>query len=737
MQSSQFSSSFAALRVSDKRHSFLRQLVHTRRPTRTAVLAMSILTVLGIAFAPASVLAVQATKPNIVLINLDDADADILSGENLDKHYPTLAALARRSTVFTNAHATTPFCAPSRAALFTGQYAFNNGCKTGTESHTISNGFNGGYRRYKINGHDQNELGVWMKQAGYRTIHVGKFHHDGYQNEVPPGWDDISVSKGMKFFNTAKFSNIGGAPRAFQTGNSTYVSNVDREHAAIALGQHFARRPTQPFLLSLAPLAPHTPDDPDVTRMVEPKYANYASDALQPTDTPDYDEADFSDKPDHLQRRRLSRSEIARYQLIYQSRLRAMKSVDDQLKAIFDQISAAGKMGNTWIILSSDNGYQLGHHRMYAKKDPFHRTTNVPLMVTGPGINGQQFGNHLIAHLDICPTILQLGGAGIPASVDGKSFAPLIQRPSSFNEATWQRSIMIENWADKFMLGQRLSVGYTAERYYDEIYVAWANGQREYYDLQVDPYQLNNQFDSLTTPEKENLAESLRNFRKTNVAPNITLTTPARGATVTDKIKFSGMMEDNSAAVASLVTIKSFRTGKYFNGQYWQDTPFQITVPGVDPGSNFNQWEATIGLFSETTNNVDYLQSWVRPIDDSGRRGNVAWTSNIINDRSMFARFNPTINGKTFQYKTQQINGFMGKYPNTEIKIAVYDRRSGQYFNGTSFQSDYVRLDAEVLPNNRWQRKLNLPSGSYRVFLRATSGRFYQRETHRVDIRVR
>ena len=213
--------------------------------------------------------------------------------------------------------------------------------------------------------------------------------------------------------------------------------------------------------------------------------------------------------------------------------------------------------------------------------------------------------------------------------------------------------------------------------------------------------------------------------------------TPVRGDDVSDEIKFSGIMEDNSAAVATLLTIKSFRTGRYFNGNFWQNEPFDFTIPGVAPDTNINNWEETIGLFSETTNHIDYLQSWVRPMDDSGRVGESVWSTNIIRDRSMFARFNPTVNGKTFQFATQQINGFMGTYPDTVIRISVFDRQTGKYFNGTTFQDEYVRLDADLLPNNRWQKRLNLPTGSYRVFLRATSGRFFQRETHRADIRVR
>ena len=72
---------------------------------------VALIAIVCTAFSPATAKAIQSAQPNIVLINLDDADTEILSTENMEAHYPTLAALARRSTVFTNAHSTTPFCA--------------------------------------------------------------------------------------------------------------------------------------------------------------------------------------------------------------------------------------------------------------------------------------------------------------------------------------------------------------------------------------------------------------------------------------------------------------------------------------------------------------------------------------------------------------------------------------------------------------------------------------------------
>ena len=682
-------------------------------------------------------LAVQTNKPNIILVNFDDADMDILSTSNLEEHYPTMAALAQRSTVFTNAHATTPFCAPSRAALFTGKYAFNNGCKVGREADSVSNGFEGGYQRYVANGHDDNELGVWMKDAGYRTMHVGKFHHDGFLNTHPPGYDDFSATKGMLYFDTARYSNIAFSPaRAYKTGASTYVVDVDRADTLKALNNHFSARPTQPFFLSLAPIAPHTPAVSDVTQMVEARYKNYASGLTQPTDAPDYNEADFSDKPSTLQRDPLNAGEKRYFDLVYISRLRAMKSVDDMLGDVLARIESAGKMNNTYVILSSDNGFQLGHHRMFAKKDPFDRSTRVPLIVAGPQTTQRREANHLIAQLDICPTILELGGATIPSDLDGKSFVPLINSPQSINAPSWRHSIMIENWTDKSAFGKRYALGYTAQRYYDSIYVGWANGEREYYDLASDPYQLTNQYDSLSDARKDELQTSLRNFRSTNVPPGITLLSPVRGEPITDQLAFKGMMEDNSAAVAALVTIKSVRTNRFFNGTTWQDNFTAIPVPSNDPSNNINTWDATIGVFSEKSDEFDFILSWAHPLDDSQRRGDLKWTFNVMRDRSLYGQFNPTINGKTFPHKTIQLLGYHGRFPNTTIQLTVMDKSTGKYFNGVGFQSEPVELATDVLPNNRWRTRLVLPPGDYRSTLQASGGGFQRPNLQSVEFSV-
>ena len=85
-----------------------------------------------------------------------------------------------------------------------GQYAFSTGVKVNDPASSVSNGFTGGYGEFLDRGYDHDELGGWMKDAGYRTIHVGKYHHAGFDWRVPPGWDDFAMTAGGKYYKFTK-----------------------------------------------------------------------------------------------------------------------------------------------------------------------------------------------------------------------------------------------------------------------------------------------------------------------------------------------------------------------------------------------------------------------------------------------------------------------------------------------------------------------------------------------------
>jgi len=193
--------------------------------------------------------------------------------------------------------------------------------------------------------------------------------------------------------------------------------------------------------------------------MVEPKYSDYEEGLLQPTDVPDYDEADLSDKVEFLQRGPLTEREKIRLQDLFIHRLRALKSVDDMVGEVVDRLKRIGEWENSYFFLTSDNGFSMGHHRILFKKEPYQRGSNIPMFAVAPSSVSKKEGAHLIAHLDLCPTILELAGGDIPDDVDGKSFASLIDNPESADPVTWQRSIMLENWANKYVGREMIPMG--------------------------------------------------------------------------------------------------------------------------------------------------------------------------------------------------------------------------------------------------------------------------------------
>ena len=147
-----------------------------------------------------------ANAPNIILINLDDADYQMFSPEMLEL-YPHIKGLVDQSLSFTNLHVTTPFCAPSRAALFRGQYAHRTGVRVNIPDYPLSLSFRGGYSEFLRQEHEQEELGVWMRRAGYHTMMIGKYHHNGFDFKIPPGWDDFYMSNGGRYMGTYRFTN--------------------------------------------------------------------------------------------------------------------------------------------------------------------------------------------------------------------------------------------------------------------------------------------------------------------------------------------------------------------------------------------------------------------------------------------------------------------------------------------------------------------------------------------------
>ena len=543
-------------------------------------------------------------RPNIVLINLDDADYQMLSPEML-QHYPGFNALASRSIRFTNMHVTTPFCGPSRASLFRGQYAHRTGVRINIPESDLSLDFKGGYSEFLRQGHDHDELGVWLKRGGYRTVMTGKYHHNGFDFKKPDGYDDFYVTCGGRYHGAYEFTT-----RAEKRGKCshheehTYRTDQEAKDAVRIVRQHAQRRKqqtksgevAQPLFFYYAPLAPHRPMGHDFTKMVNKAvYGDWNPDLKIPL-TPNFNEVDLSDKPPQRQSPTYTEREIAVLHAEYRSRARALKSVDDYMIKLVEALKETQQYENTYFLITSDNGYQLGQHRLHSKLDPYEMSTRATMLVCGPQIE-PTVANHLLAHIDLCPTILELAECPKPDFLDGKSFAPLFRDPESVEPADWREPVVLENWQVKRNRRLALNGAYSGLRYYDKLYIEWADGDREFYDLANDPWELENAYDGLDEITQRKMHADLLASRNAEMDPILTLMPrPILSAHQAFPYCVRGMAEDDRGIKRIEVMVRHLNHG-YWNGDGFQPARTRVSVSDFLSDQQIVSWRYDIREF--------------------------------------------------------------------------------------------------------------------------------------------
>ena len=417
-------------------------------------------------------------RPNILLVMTDDQTV-----ESMRVMPEVQQLLADRGTTFDNSFVNFSLCCPSRATAFTGQYSHN------THVQGLAPPL-GGYTKLNTT----NYLPLWLQQAGYRTMHLGKFLNGyGSQNpdpyEVPPGWDVWQASIDPSTYDYTHFTlNENGTLVDYGGVNDPGMYQTDfYTNRAIQLIDDNAES-SRPFFFSLAYLAPHhgAPlefDDPPVlkTPAVAPRHQNAFASELLPM-PPSFNEADVSDKPWFVRRRALfTPDRLAAIQEEYQQRLESLLAVDEGVQRVVAELEQTGELDNTLIIFTSDNGFMHGEHRISTGKVVLYEPSiRVPLVMAGPGVPSGQHRTQLVSNADLSATILDAAGgyAGLPQ--DGRSLFPLLRDAG----LQWGRDLLIE--------GRSIDESFNGLRTPRYMYAHYRGGTREMYDLYRDPDELNN-----------------------------------------------------------------------------------------------------------------------------------------------------------------------------------------------------------------------------------------------------
>ena len=476
--------------------------------------------------------------PNFVLILTDDQrwdtigrcmgtfDAtDLSAGRGACMPYLQKDLIAAGIT-FLRGYVTTSLCCPSRTSILTGRYAHHVGVWTNRLGFALFD--------------DSSTIATWLHTAGYRSGLFGKYLN-GYgplatsADYVPPGWDSWHALWGRFDYEsfTLAESDPGRPPalKSYSVSGSPSSHACDRHNGYMTdqlcsqARTFLAANTRRPFFLYFAPYSPHLPATPAA------RWKGFDDSVLTPR-YPSYDTVPTPNTPSWLPTTPLSKAGQDTLSAEFRDQLDANRAVDDAIDALVAQLAGDGRLSDTVFIFLSDNGLAMGEHRLTGKSCEFEECAHVPFVIACPpavcpgSAPGTIDASHAVLNIDLAPTIAALAGVRPSTPVDGMSLVPLLNGSS----APWRSSFYIEDVTThaRTLVGTVADVGGHTYKY-----VQLENGDRELYDLTVDPFELANLVDPrIHQTIQHHLAASLGHV----TPPSISITsalTPSTNATFT------------------------------------------------------------------------------------------------------------------------------------------------------------------------------------------------------------
>ncbi|MEL7500712.1 MAG: sulfatase [Planctomycetota bacterium] len=385
-------------------------------------------------------------KPNVLFLAVDDMNDFVGCLESRPNAItPNIDRLSARGVCFTNAHTAGVFCAPSRAAIFSGQYASTTGC----------------YKTpyYFVHHPEIESLQMSFAKAGYLTLGAGKlFHH-------PAG--AIDQRDWTKFFLRNQFQREGGwaleswssdtpVPQPFPASVYNKGKEItgglflewgaipDKQEEEMAdtkranwIVEQLGKKHDKPFFMACGFYAPHYPN------YCPQKYFDlYDRDAIE---TPAFKDDDLLDLPGKILKQRQNRKKQHYDKLVAMGAwkdalhgyLASTSYADAMVGRILNALEASPYADNTIVVLWSDHGYHLGEKGQWGKHTLWERTSNVPFVFAGPGVKKGVQSDVTVSLIDIYPTLVEQCKLPVPRQkLDGVSLASTLKNPNKASDRT-------------------------------------------------------------------------------------------------------------------------------------------------------------------------------------------------------------------------------------------------------------------------------------------------------------
>ncbi|MCY3772512.1 MAG: sulfatase [Gemmatimonadetes bacterium] len=446
------------------------------------------------------------SRPNILFIMSDDHASHAIGayGSRINRT-PHIDRIAAEGMRFDNCFCTNSICTPSRAAILTGTYNHVNGVTT------LDTRLDGRLLNYpKV-----------LREHGYQTAVVGKWHLGHGGNHDPTGFDYWNVLPGQGLYHDPEIIEMGERSK-----RSGYATDLITDYSLDWLRN---RDRDRPFCLMVHHKAPHRPWEPD------DRHARmYEDEDIPEPDTFDDDYANRAQAA-AAARMRVERDLNAedlkvpvpenltpaeekgwKYQRYIKDYLRCVASIDDNVGRLLDYIDEEEIGENTIVIYTSDQGFFLGDHGWYDKRFMYEESLRMPFLIrypreVAPGtVNGD-----MILNVDFPATFLDCAGVDVPSSFQGRSFRPLLQGETP---ADWQTSMYYRYWMHGAHHNVCAHYGIRTLRYKLIYYYGDPLGQEgavgektapewELFDLEKDPCELNSVYGD---PEYEEVVTQLK-----------------------------------------------------------------------------------------------------------------------------------------------------------------------------------------------------------------------------------
>ncbi|MBF4161584.1 sulfatase family protein [Nocardioides acrostichi] len=413
-------------------------------------------------------------RPNILFISSDDQT-------DLEMRWmpKTRRLLGRHGIDFTDAINPHPLCCPARAEILTGEYAQNNGVRH-------NDGPFGGFSAFKRHNLDDN-LGVWLQQAGYRTGFIGKPLNGYVEHRArPEGWDR---------WNPTLLRSYGYTDVDYElpVGDKVLPGYVTDTNTALA--QRMVQRwsvKRRPFFIWISQVGPHDAYV-DGRGWGPPVPADRHADLFANLKLPSRHDPglteDVSDKP--LSVRRAPQHDLAERTEWFRQRVRSLQAIDESNARMVRALARAGVLDRTLVIYTSDNGYELGQHGLWGKNLPYAENLQIPLLMRGPGIAEGATSLLPATTVDLAPTFLDAAGALDDVRASGRTDGESLLRMLTGSAETSSTQLIQAGTADERALD---AMGWAWRGVRTPRYtwlVRWT-GVEELYDHRLDPHELHN-----------------------------------------------------------------------------------------------------------------------------------------------------------------------------------------------------------------------------------------------------